>query len=197
MRKKALWVGRFQPPTIAHYTTLECILSQWEQVTIGIVHATPPPVDLNHDWDEYLENPVANTLTQEKNPFTGEEVMDMWSAALTPSRYLDRVTLVTMPRVPYQNNFDLEFPKTEFDFVEVTADTSDSQFDSVRRETFERLLKRQIYYVSPSFKLHNTQIRRLIAAGECSWKDVLPSGCFEKFLEIEGPMRIIAPSHTR
>ena len=193
-RINAIWVGRFQPPTIAHYVTMECILEKWKHLHIGIVSHTPRPAILDDAWFEYLETPSANTLTKEKNPFTSEEVCAMWHGAIECSPYAKRVVLIPMPRIAYQSNFNLLYPEDLIDFVDVAPHGTDSEFDQLRRMTFEKLLDRQIHYVSPRFKLHNTQIRNEIQLKKYAWSDVLPAGCYAVFTKIGGPERIVAPS---
>lgn len=190
MPETAFWVGRFQPPTNAHLLTAQCILEKWRQLVIGIVHQSPAPKSVDPKWLVYLAKPESNTLQNEKNPFLPEEVTEMWSRALERIGHRNRVTLVTMPRIAYQTDFNSRFPKSQFDFVEVTPNESDSSFDWLRGMTFEQLLERQVHYISPPFKLHNAQIRSLIAKGSCAWSDVLPSGCYEVFVAIGGPSRL-------
>lgn len=190
MSKTAFWAGRFQPPTKAHLITAQCIFEKWERLMIGIVHQSPAPKSVDPKWLAYLARPESNTLLSEKNPFLPEEVTEMWGRALEHIGHRSRVTLATMPRIAYQADFNSRFPKSQFDFVEVTPDESDSSFDWLRGATFEQLLERQVHYVSPPFKLHNAKIRSLIAKRLCAWCDVLPPGCYEVFVAIGGPSRV-------
>lgn len=193
MREMGIWIGRFQPPTKSHLVTGECILREWKRLTIGIVHGSPKPDDIDHKWSEYLDRPESNTLSDVKNPFRPDEVLRMWVQSLAHAGYLDRVTLVSMPRIPYQTDFTAKYPQDAYDFIEVAADGFDSPFDRLRSEAFEKLLGRPVFYVRPPFKLHNTQIKQMIAAKECGWRDVLPQGGYEEFISIGGPDRIKLP----
>src|SRR5262249_34451626 len=163
------------------------ILNEWKRLTIGVVHASPRPQNVDPKWEPFLRRTAEVSLRSNKNPFTAEEVSRMWIACLVAHRLKSRVTVSTMPQVAYQPNFNRTYPIAKFDFIEVRLTDSDTEFDTDRQLAFSHLVGRPISYVTPPFKLHNTEIRRIIREGQRQWHEFIPPGAYELFIEMDGP----------
>lgn len=189
-RGHALWLGRFQPPTIAHLAMARSILNEWNQLTIGVVHDSPRPNYVDPKWEEFLRRTSETTFSSGKNPFTPEEVLRMWTACLREQRLESMVNIRSMPQIAYQEHFNSEFDPTKLDFIEVTLEEGDTEIDRYRQLAFQQLIGRPISYVYPPFKLHNSKIRSLMLGGGHDWEEFIPRGAYEVFVEIDGPRRI-------
>ncbi|MDO8513430.1 MAG: hypothetical protein Q7S37_02930 [bacterium] len=189
-RKYALWLGRFQPPTIAHLITVKTILKEWNKLIIGIVHRSPRPDYVDPKWEIFLRRTAKSTLVVGKNPFTTEEVARMWTACLREQYLESKVNIKSMPQIAYQPRFNEEFDPKKVDFIEVTLTEDDTEIDKDREYAFSHLIGRPIFYVSPPFKLHNTDIRSLVLRGGHQWEEFIPVGAYTVFTEIDGPRRM-------
>lgn len=76
MNKHALFIGRFQPPHVAHVQTARTALQHAERLTIALGSA--------------------NLARSAKNPFSAAERAEMWRAAL-PEISLERLRFVPLP----------------------------------------------------------------------------------------------------
>lgn len=189
-RPEALWLGRFQPPTITHMANVKLILEMWQKLTIGVVYGTARPPNIDSRWDDFLRQTTTITLVSWKNPFLSDEVIRMWEAGLEKAGYHDRVNLFAMPQVAHQTDFNVRFPPSRMDFVEVDFGEAALEIDRRRSEVFQNLLDRKIWGIKAPFILHNTEIRHRVLNGGQSWEEFLPEGTYEVFLEIKGPERI-------
>lgn len=194
----ALWLGRFQPPTIAHLATARTILNEWNRLTIGIVHSSlqsgyVEPVDPK--WEVFLKRTAETSLASGKNPFTPEEVSRMWVACLREQHFEDKVSLKPMPQIAYQPRFNEEFDPNLFNFIEVKLESGDAEVDRERQLAFSHLLGRPISYVSPPFKLHNSEIHLLVLQSGRRWEEFVPFGAYTVFVEIDGPRRMADAQH--
>lgn len=190
MKQHSLWLGRFQPPTIAHLATVKTILNEWKRLTIGIVHASSRPGGIDPKWEPFLRRTSEVSFSAGKNPFTPDEVSRMWTACLVEQRLKSRVAVIPLPQVAYQPDFNRKFPPSKFDFVEVRLVGSDTEFDRDRQVAFSHLVGRPVSYISPPFKLHNAEIRKLVRDERREWREFIPQGAYEIFVEIDGPRRI-------
>lgn len=189
----ALWLGRFQPPTIAHLATARTILNEWNRLTIGIVHSSSRPghtEPIDPKWKAFLERTAEVPFASGKNPFTSEEVSRMWVACLREQHFENRVSIKPMPQIAYQPHFNEEFEPALFNFIEVKLESGDAEVDRDRQLAFSHLIGRPISYVSPPFKLHNSEIRSLVLQGRRQWEEFIPPGAYTVFIEIDGPRRM-------
>ena len=122
--------------------------------------------------------------------FTPEEVRRMWNGWITHANLGSRVACSLTPR-PCFPEFNLEYPRSNYDMVYPSMHESDSEGDRVKNSLFPQLLDRPIFLIDPPFRLHNTQIRELVAAGH-RWEEFIPEGAYEVFVEISGATRISA-----
>lgn len=193
-RNCALFQGRFQPPTIAHLCTVQTILQKWTRLIIGIVHNTPKPDWFDPRWDEYLLRSEATSYAPGKNPFTPHEVKEMWTACIATCG-LDQYILCDIIKRPYfDKDFSRKYPPLQIDLVRPEQHKEDTHIDLFRGTIFPELLDRQIWHACPPFKLHNTQIKKIVQAGLGSWDNFIPSGAYDVFIRIDGPARIEAAS---
>lgn len=183
----ALFPGRFQPVNIAHAATVETILAAWQNVTIAV--ATPETsFDFDEKWRSYFEA-SRNRFAEEKAIFTPDEVKQMWDAWIENRGLRARVVCTLAPRI-YLNDFSRRFPADLYDIVYPRPHVDDSEGDRHKYESFGRLLNREISFVEPPFRLHNTEIRQMIALEHRTWRDVLPPGAYDVFVSLNGPARV-------
>lgn len=187
MRTKiALFPGRFQPVNIAHAATVETILAEWQNVTIAVATSS---TDLDYDerWRPYVEA-SRNRFAQKQAMFTPDEIKQMWDAWIEDRGLGARVLCVLAPRI-YLKDFSRRFPADLYDIVYPSSHLDDSEGDKHKYESFGQLLNREISFVDPPFRLHNTQIRNLIALRQRTWRDVLPPAAYQVFMSLDGPER--------
>lgn len=189
LSKEALWFGRFQPPSIAHLAMLETILKTWEKLTIAVIFNSPRPVGVDSKWAMYLSASDNTVYTPEKNPFAPQEIVAMWEACIQIHSLAERVTVIATPR-PQYIDLNTQFPPEKFDYVLTEITKEDSAMDKLRDTIFPQLLGREVVYVKPPFKLHNSEIRRLVFSGEKDWQDFVPVGAYEAFIGMNGPARM-------
>ena len=193
-RNCALFQGRFQPPTIAHLCTVETILAEWQSAVIGVVYDSPRPDWFDSKWDEYLRESAGTSYAPGKNPFTPAEVKQMWDACIGV-RGLDQHVRCDIIKRPYfDREFNFKYPPDEITIVRPIQQKGDADMDHLRGRIFPELLNREVRYVSPLFKLHNTEIREMVHFGKNGWEDFVPQGAYEVFLRIDGPARVLAAS---
>ena len=185
----ALFLGRFQPPNIAHIFTILAILEQWESLIIAVIYDSPKPPNLNSQWQKYIQE-SAISYAPEKNPISPTEVKEMWDAFITTRNLKGRIRCEITKR-PYDLEFSKIYPPDQIDIVYPTLDESDPKIDFLRAQAYPKLLGREIFFVRPLFKLHNTEIKRIIIAGIGSWKDFVPSEIYEIFLRINGQKKFL------
>lgn len=191
---QALWLGRFQPPTIAHLATAQTILNEWNRLTIGIVHSSLQSGHgelVDPKWEVFLKRTAETSFASGKNPFTPEEVSRMWIACLREQHFENRVSTKPMPQIAYQPCFNEEFEPLLFNFIEVKLEGDDAEVDRDRQLAFSHLIGRPISYISPPFKLHNSEIRSLVLRGGRRWEEFIPLGAYSVFVEINGPCRMV------
>ena len=189
MRKQALWLGRFQPPTIAHLATLQEILRFWEKVVVGVIVRSSGNVPPDSPWKQFLDSTASQAVATWKNPFTGDEIVRLWMDSIVGEVSSGRVIFVTMPQVAHQLDFSSRFPKETYDFVEVEYGSDSTESDRLRLQTFASLLERSIHFVQSPLILHNTEIRHLVSSGK-SWTEFIPQGALETFTELNGASRL-------
>lgn len=188
----ALFQGRFQPPTVAHFCTVETILTRWNTVIIGVVRNTPTPEWFDPKWDAYLAASQKTSYGPGKNPFTAEEVKKMWDACIRDRLLNHRVRCDIIMRPYFDPCFNDTYPPERVTLVRPAWGAGDTDMDEMRGKIFPELLKRKIAHVEPSFKLHNTEIRTMIHAGHVSWEEIIAPGAYDVFIQVRGPARISA-----
>lgn len=188
--KDAIWVGRFQPPTIGHLVSLFVILSKYEKCKIGIVHYSKPPADIPEKWKSYIESAESVLKSPRCNPFTSKEILNMWSALLTEYNLTGRVELIPMTRVAYQSDFKEKYPPNEIDFVDIELTHNDPQSDRLRQETFQENLDRKIIVMKSPIKIHASEIREAMRTNTQNWMQFLPASVIKIVQEIDGVTRI-------
>lgn len=186
---RALFTGRFQPPSVAHVATVHAILELWEYVTIGVVDPMISSDEV-HDsrWSQHVDM-IRGGYSPGKFVFSAAEVVQMWAAWIKHSGLEGRATSVVMPRI-YLPSFSQLFPASSYDLVyprPLEGDIAEQQ----RVRLFPVLLGRQLFEVVPDSQLHNTDIRGLVKGGR-SWGEFIPAGAYDVFLVIKGPARILA-----
>ncbi|MFA7209130.1 MAG: hypothetical protein WC120_02485 [Parcubacteria group bacterium] len=189
--KYALFQGRFQPPTIAHVCTVETILNKWQFVTICVVYNTPKPewFDIGR-WEEYIKASEKTSYAPGKNPFTPNEVKEMWDAWTVGRKLNHRISCDISKRPYFDKEFNVRYPPAEFMIVRPEKKDGDASIDALRGKIFPELLGRNYESVSPPFKLHNARIIKKVMEGGESWKEFIPQGAYEVFLRINGPARM-------
>ena len=193
MQKKALWPGRFQPPTIAHMHTAEVILdSGWNHLTIAVVYDVARPSNVDPRWKEYLEISDRTAFGPGKIIFNADEVKEMWEAGIVAARLDKQVRVVTMARTQYNPNLNTDFPPFEYDYIVPTLTDGTDELDKIRRALYAEVFNRPIKTVVPTFSFHNSQIRESIRArgDKAGWESALPPGTYEMFMDISGPQRV-------
>lgn len=188
--KRALWIGRFQPPTIGHIIATLAILSRWKKLTIGIVKDSECPQNIDAKWIKYLKEHAGTVESISKNPFKANEVINMWICILKEYSLEDRVELTSMPRVAYQEKFNQNFLPSKYDIVDIELSDPDPKKDYLRQKAFRIALKRKIFYVKVPLKIHVTQIKNMVHTNKGSWKEFLSKNEYEYFVKISGPQRI-------
>ena len=189
-KRQALWLGRFQPPSIGHVVALLALLAYWEKLTIGIVHRFNKKFEARKTWQDYLAKVSDVTDSVEKNPFTPDEILEMWTETIKHLKLTHRVTFVSMARVAFQPDFNKDFPIETYDLVDMALHLTDPTHDHLRRDTFERILNRPIAYVYTPWKMHVSEMRERIRSDKLSWSDCLPPGGYESFIRMNGPERM-------
>lgn len=114
--KDAIWVGRFQPPSIAHFHTLITILEQWPRATIGVVSNEFDNIDRKGAlWDQYrsIMRPTG------KNLFSSDEIIALWSQAIKTNDLCNRVNVRSVIRPECSIVFDADFHFSRYDYIEV------------------------------------------------------------------------------
>jgi hypothetical protein len=187
-KRCGLFLGRFQPPTVAHLETVRTILKQWDNLTIAVVFNSLRPSEINPAWIDLLKTEDSDSYLQLKNPFYPAEVFRMWKECLKVEKLLLRVT-VTKTRRPQFYPFNKRFSPQEYDWISV-APPKDNPGPQHRLQTYEELFGRKIWQARPSFQLHNTEIKKLVSISY-SWREFIPAGAFKVFMEIGGLHRLI------
>ena len=187
---RALFQGRFQPPTIAHMCTVETILNEWQSLIICVIYNTPKPEWFDPRWDDYIKESEKTSYAPGKNPFTAPEVKEMWDACISFHNLDHRVSCDISKRPYFDKEFNIKYPPEEFTIVRPTPKEGDANIDAVRGKIFSELLNREYTFVYPSFKLHNTNIVKMVLENGESWENFIPQGAYEVFLRIKGPTRI-------
>lgn len=187
-RDEAIWFGRFQPPSIAHFASLNKILEEWKLVHVGIVKYTPQPRDIDPIMASHLSD--ESSFLPERNPFSPEEVRDMWLACIMEASLADRVHLHIVPRPEYWPEYRSLFPPERVNHVQVSGGSGESSAEVFRAEFYPKYYGRRIWRVAPPFMLHNSEIRRRIAEQKGGWSEYLPAGTYETFMRINGPERV-------
>ncbi len=188
--RKALFTGRFQPPSVAHVATARAILERWQSLVIGV---SDPNLGVRRElfdrWSTHIDA-TKDGFSPARYLFESREVIRMWAAWITAAGLAHRVSCDAIPR-PIFAEFSLMFPPEDYDFVVPRVQADSTPAERHRKARFPELLGREVFEVSPSFVLHNSEIRRLVLEGR-SWSEFLPAGTFDVFVEIGGPARIAA-----
>ena len=187
---EALFQGRFQPPTIAHMCTVETILAHWQSLVICVIYNSPKPEWFDPRWDSYINESARTSYAPGKNPFTSDEVKEMWDAAIHSRNLYGRIQCATSKRPYFDKEFHVKYPPERFTLIRTHSGDSDTTIDRVRGDIFPELLGRGFVVVKPPFKLHNTEIAKKVLKGGSTWKEFLPTGAYEVFLHIKGPERM-------
>ena len=188
--KHALWLGRFQPPSIGHLMTVLAILARWKFLTIGVVHRSNQSGDAHPKWESYLKNTRNVTQSLIRNPFQPEEVIAMFKATLDTQNIAHRVQFINMPQTAYQPAFNSIYPPEKYDFVDIALTSHDPETDYIRQKAFRDLLDRPVEYIRTPWKIHISQVRDRIDKGIGSWDEYIPKGGYEYFLSLNGPARM-------
>jgi hypothetical protein len=164
------------------------ILLSWPAVTIGVVYNTERPALMDFRWSDLVQA-TDKDYSADRNPFSVDEIIRMWTVCLETCNLSDQVQALAMPR-PQFCDFNVIFPKEQYDVV-FTASLEDEHDPllSSRLALYLEVFGRQAFAVKPPFKLHNSDIRRLIASGR-DWAEFIAPGAIEVFNEINGPQRV-------
>lgn len=183
----AVLLGRFQPPTIAHAATVQCILTQWHKIIIGIVYHSPPPDDFEYEkWGYTLNESSFDAI---RNPFTPEEVHEMWKGYINSCNAADRISCQLTKRPHFTQQFNTIYPPDTTDIVCIRAPKGDPDYG--RQYTiFQKMFNRNVYFIDPPSPLHNTDIKRIIKLRHRSWQEYIPVGAYEVFVQINGHARV-------
>lgn len=191
LENEALWLGRFQPPTIGHLIAALSILGRWEKLTIGIVHRDNKKHEADEKWSEYLGAASDITDSPGRNPFSPQEVFDMWNATIQSYGLENRVQLRNMARAAFQPNFNGEYHPNRYDLVDIALTLHDPETDRNRKNAFAKLIDRPITYVLTPFKIHVSDLRQLAKDDMGMWETYLPEGAREVFARIGGAKRML------
>ena len=186
----ALLQGRFQPVTIGHFCTVQTILAEWESIIICVVYNSPKPIWFNPKWNEYIKESERTSYAPGKNPFAPEEIKEMWDACILAHSFSQRARCDITKRPYFDKEFNVKYPPTEITVVRPMLQEGDADIDNLRGKIFPELLKREYRLVYPAFKLHNTDIIRMVLQEGASWENFIPHGAYDVFLRIDGPVRI-------
>ena len=186
----ALFQGRFQPVTIAHFCTVQTILAEWEAIIICVVYNSPKPTWFDPKWDDYIKESERTSYAPGKNPFTPEEVKEMWDACIISHSLSQRARCDITKRPYFDKEFDARYPPSKITLVRPIPKQGDANIDDLRGRIFPELLKREYRFVNPPFKLHNTDIIKMVLHEGASWGNFIPPGAYDVFLRIDGPARI-------
>ena len=173
MRKRALFVGRFQPFHYGHLHAIKTILQEVDEIIIVLGSA-----QMSHELD---------------NPFTAGERIEMIKDALDEASVdKDRYMLIPIPDAPAHRVWvsQVESQTPKFDLV-------------YSNQSLTRRLLIEAGYEGHGIKLHErkryeaTEIRHRILTGE-DWRDLVPKGVYEyiKSIDGEGRIRDLAQSDT-
>lgn len=191
VNKTALFLGRFQPVSIAHASMVESILTRYERLIVLVLFDTPESPPNDPRWNEYLRDESGKDFSPNKNPFTPVEVKKMWDAYIKFKKISRRARVRISKRVFFDANFDNKFPKEKFDIVASTPFEKDSNKDLKRSKLFCKLLARPYIFITPPFKLHISTIKQIVSKSEgMNWELFIPNGAYQAFLEIGGPKRL-------
>lgn len=193
--RTALFLGRFQPPSIAHAAMIETILRVYSTLIIGVLYDTSSVDTCGSVWKEYMRR-AAEDFAPRKNPFSPEEIAQMWRAYLERRHLTEHVSVQITKRAMFEPNFNETFPPASIDLVSPGLNKSDSVKDNMRVNDFPRLLNRDLIVLEPPFKLHNTAIRGIITSGAATWSDFIPGGAYEIFIGLDGPRRMLSDTDT-
>jgi hypothetical protein len=180
---KALWLGRFQPPTIAHFASLLKILDLYDEVRIAVVFDGPRPKDINPLWIPVLDQEDLTSYANGKNPFLPEEVIAMWTATVGICRLQARTSCCSIKR-PQFFDFNQEFPPGEYMLVSTGGCT--------RKSLHKAMFQREVRHVDPPFALHNSEIKLLLKNGG-EWGDFIAPGAWKVFHSLNGEARFAQP----
>ncbi len=183
----AVFLGRFQPPTIAHAATVQYILTQWHKIIIGIVYHSPPPD--NFDYKKWGYTLKESSFDVARNPFTPEEVHEMWKGYINSCNAGNRISCQLTKRPHFTQQFNAIYPPDTTDIVCIQAPEGDPDYG--RQYTiFQRMFNRNVYFIDPPLPLHNKDIKRIIKLYHRSWQEYIPVGAYEVFMQINGPIRV-------
>lgn len=160
---RALWLGRFQPPTIAHWAALLKIQEKCSLVTIAVVYDDDTPVPWG--WMDKNEH--------QKNAFSPLQVKAMWRKALL-SFGVNGVDVISIPR-PFAFDFGVRFPEKRFQLVSTNLDSRKAEF-----------LKRSVVYVKPPWELHVSEIKEIVKGNMDQWGKFVAPGIFPLFKKFGG-----------
>ncbi len=190
MRDHALLHGRFQPPSIGHAAMVAVTLQEWDRITIGVVHDSERPNAIDPRFVDYANIVDAESYGIARMPFSADEVSAMWQAYLEHERIAERARCISCKRIEYDPSFNSDHPADRYDLVWPDLTSEDAATDRMRDALFQEVLRRPIFHVRPTLKLHNSLIRRLIASGRSTWDQFIPPGAYEVFREIDGHRRM-------
>jgi hypothetical protein len=188
--RKALFTGRFQPPSIAHVATALAILERWEFLVIGVADPNlGARRDLRDLWSVHIDA-TKDGFSPARYLFESREVVRMWTAWINATGLAHRIRCEAVPR-PSFVEFSLMFPPEDYDFVVPGVQAKSTPAELLRKALFPKLLGREVFEISPSFVLHNSEIRTFVLEGR-SWSEFLAPAVYDVFTEIGGAARIAA-----
>lgn len=167
MGRRALFIGRFQPFHLGHYTLIKQIMKDgYKEIVIGIGSAQA----------SYTKH----------NPFTAGERIEMIDSALSEEDL--KYYLIPIP--------DIDYNTVWVSHVETLCPRFDVVYSNNKlvRMLFERagyrVEKEEGRAIVGNTKISGGMIREMIGHGDERWKDLVPEKVYKKILEFDGVRRI-------
>jgi len=163
MKKKALFIGRFQPFHNGHFLFLESILDSYDEVIIGIGSS-----QYSNTWDNpfsYYERKLMIEKSLDELNFNNFSIVGI-SDIHNPPRWVDHVVSIV-------SDFDVVLTNNSF-----TRDLFLEKGYSVLNTS---LIKRDIY--------SGKNIRNMMVKGK-PWEDLVPKSVVKIIIDIDGVKRV-------
>ena len=120
---------------------------------------------------------------EKQSDYSIEDRIKMWNKTLKMENLLDRVKVIKILRPEYfPEEFNFKFNIRDYDLVFPYVEDTDSDFDKIRNNAFEKILGRKVNYVYPSFTLHTSSIKKNITHLK-DWSIYVPRGTYEILLD--------------